>query len=121
MILKSIKLTNIRSYIDQKIEFPQGSVVLAGDIGSGKSTILLAIEFALFGLKKGDLTGSSLLRHGTKDGSVELNMDIDGKDIFLRRALKRTSKDIKQDSGYIAINGIKKVASSPNEKDQAVA
>ena len=55
MILKYIKLENIRSYLNQIIEFPTGSVLLSGDIGSGKSTVLLAIEFVLFGVKRKDL------------------------------------------------------------------
>ena len=55
MFLKSIKLNNIRSYEHAEINFPSGSVLLAGDIGSGKSSILLAIEFAIFGAKKGEL------------------------------------------------------------------
>ncbi|MEM2914856.1 MAG: AAA family ATPase, partial [Candidatus Bathyarchaeia archaeon] len=50
MILKSLKLENIRSYTNQIIEFPLGTTLFEGDIGSGKSTILMAIEFALFGL-----------------------------------------------------------------------
>ena len=52
MVLKYVKLENIRSYINQKIEFPTGSILLSGDIGAGKSTVLLSIEFALFGIKK---------------------------------------------------------------------
>ena len=68
MFLKSIKLNNIRSYENQEINFPLGSVLLAGDIGSGKSSILLAIEFAIFGAKKGELPAYTLLRHGKKEG-----------------------------------------------------
>ena len=49
MILESIELKNIRSYDDQKIEFPKGITLFEGDIGSGKSSILMAVEFALFG------------------------------------------------------------------------
>ncbi len=108
MFLKSIKLHNIRSYESQEIDFPSGSVLLAGDIGSGKSTILLAIEFAIFGAKKGELPAYTLLRHGKKEGSVELKMNIDGKDIIVKRTLKRSNEDIKQEAGYIIINGIKK-------------
>ena len=74
MILKSIKLENIRSYLNQSIDFPTSSVLLSGDIGSGKSTILLSIEFALFGVKRKELSGSALLRHGKKTGSVELKL-----------------------------------------------
>ena len=56
MQLISLTLKNIRSYKDAKIEFPTGTVMLSGDIGSGKSTILLAIEFALFGVLRGELS-----------------------------------------------------------------
>ena len=108
MFLKSIKLNNIRSYENAEINFPLGSVLLAGDIGSGKSSILLAIEFAIFGAKKGELPAYTLLRHGKKEGNVELGMQIDGKDILIKRTLKRSNEDIKQESGYVIINGIKK-------------
>ena len=108
MFLKSVKLHNIRSYEHQGIELPIGSVLLAGDIGSGKSTILLAIEFAIFGAKKGELPAYTLLRHGKKEGSVELRMQIDGKDIIIKRTLKRSNEDIKQEAGYVIINGLKK-------------
>ncbi|MBW2965963.1 AAA family ATPase [Candidatus Woesearchaeota archaeon] len=108
MLLKSVKLENIRSYLNQTISFPSGSVLLSGDVGSGKSSILLAIEFALFGIRRKHLSGSSLLRHGNNQGSVELAFDIDGKEVIVKRVLKRGKKDIQQDSGYIVINGIKK-------------
>ncbi|HLC61248.1 MAG TPA: SMC family ATPase [Candidatus Nanoarchaeia archaeon] len=112
MFLKSIKLHNIRSYESQSINFPSGSVLLAGDIGSGKSSILLAIEFALFGAKKSELPAYTLLRHGKKEGSVELHMQIDDKDLIIKRALKKSNDDIKQEAGYVIINGIKKDATS---------
>ena len=108
MFIKSIKLHNIRSYESQEINFPQGSVLLAGDIGSGKSTILLAVEFAIFGAKKGELPAYTLLRHGKKEGSVELRMSIDSKDITIKRALKRSNDDIKQEAGYVILNGSKR-------------
>jgi|TARA_Y100000310_G_scaffold345855_1_gene471503 exonuclease SbcC len=108
MFLKSIKLHNIRSYENQEIKFPLGSVLLAGDIGSGKSTILLAVEFALFGAKKGELPAYMLLKHGKKEGNVELQLQIDSKNIVIKRNLKRSKEDIKQEAGYVIINGIKK-------------
>jgi len=88
MLLKSLKLHNIRSYEDQDINFPVGSVLLAGDIGSGKSTILLGIEFAIFGAKKGELPAYTLLKHGKKEGFVELRMQIANKDVIIKRILK---------------------------------
>ncbi len=108
MFIKSIRLHNIRSYENAEINFPLGSVLLAGDIGSGKSTILLAIEFAIFGAKKGELPAYTLLRHGKKEGQVELRMQIDSKDVIIKRTLKRSNNDIKQEAGYVIMNGLKK-------------
>tara|TARA_B100001964_G_scaffold245773_1_gene335879 strand:+ start:5909 stop:7987 length:2079 start_codon:yes stop_codon:yes gene_type:complete len=118
MLLKSIKLNNIRSYLDQKIDFPSGSLLLSGDIGSGKSTILLAIEFALFGSKPSELPASSLLRHGKNEGSVELNFELEGKNIVVKRNLKRGKNGIKQEVGYIITNGIKKELSPVEMKSE---
>jgi DNA repair protein SbcC/Rad50 len=105
MLIRSVRLENIRSYTNEKIDFPEGSTLLSGDIGSGKSTILLAIEFALFGLNKG--SGNSLLRHGKKEGSVELNFSVDGKDVIIKRMLKRNNDDARQTAGYIIIDEMK--------------
>lgn len=95
MIIKSITLNNIRSYTNQTIYFPEGIILLSGDIGSGKSTILLAIEFALFGILRGDLSGSSLLRHGCSEGSVKLEFEINEIKYKVERSLKR-SKSVEQ-------------------------
>ena len=67
MKIKKIILENIRSYEHQEITFPEGSVLLSGDIGTGKTSVLLGIEFALFGLQPGQ-KGSMLLRNGSDYG-----------------------------------------------------
>src|SRR3989339_283152 len=114
MLLKSITINNIRSYNHAKIDLRNGSTLLLGDIGSGKTTILLAIEFALFGLIKGDVSGSTLLRHGKNEGSVELDFSIGKDEIKIHRKLKRKKDTISQDSGYILVNN-KKTESTPVE------
>jgi len=106
MRFKKIKLQNIRSYGEQEIVFPEGSVLLAGEIGSGKTTILLAIEYALFGLQPGQ-KGSSLLRNGSNEGGVRLELEIDGKEIIIERGLIRSSKSVVNDYSAITIDGRK--------------
>jgi len=106
MLLKNLKLNNIRTYKNSEIEFPSSSLMLSGDIGSGKSSILLAVEFALFGILRGELSGDSLLRNGEDEGSVELTFNL-GKDYTIKRTLRRTSKGIQQSSGYIIEDGAK--------------
>ncbi|MFH1506249.1 MAG: AAA family ATPase [archaeon] len=107
MIIRSLELKNIRSYLDEKVVFPEGSVLLSGDIGCGKTTVLLAIEFAIFGIVKGTVSGTGLLRHGKKEGYVKLNFELKDKKVEIMRALKRGSSSVQQSVGYIMINGVK--------------
>lgn len=107
MLVNSIFLENIRSYSTQNIDFSSNSTLLKGDIGSGKSTILYALEFALFGILRGELSGESLLRHGAKNGRVLLDFNVDNTNVVIERTLKRTKESVEQSAGSIVINGVK--------------
>ncbi|MDO8623586.1 MAG: AAA family ATPase [archaeon] len=106
MLIKKIQLKNIRSYKDEEIIFPKGSSLLSGDIGSGKTSVLLGIEFALFGLQPGQ-RGSSLLRNDSKEGGVKIEFEVDGKNIIIERMMKR-GKSISQEYCAITIDNEKK-------------
>lgn len=114
MILNSVKLHNIRSYIDEEITFPKGSVLLSGDIGCGKSSILLAVEFAMFGILPGIIEGEALLRNGKSNGFVEIDFSVDGQHLIVRRNLKRLKDSVRQDSGYLIVDNMK-YELTPNE------
>lgn len=118
MILKSLKLENIRSYKEQTVEFPLGTTLFEGDIGSGKSTILMAIEFALFGL--GSERGDALLRVGAKRGSVTLRFEVDGEEYEVYRSLERRGRSVHQGAdGYLKTkNGVLRL--SPSELKERV-
>lgn len=119
MIIKKIVLDNIRSYEHQEISFNEGSTLLAGDIGSGKTSVLLGIEFGLFGLQPGQ-RGSILLRHDTVEGGVKLIFEVDGKEITVERTLKR-GKTVSQDYAAITIDGIKEEMSVTELKSRVLA
>src|SRR3990167_2410887 len=102
MKLKKIILENIRSYENQEVLFPEGSILLSGDIGSGKTSILLGIEFALFGLQPGRKS-TSLLRNGKNVGGIIFHFEINGKEIIIERNLKK-NKTISQDTCYLTID-----------------
>jgi DNA repair protein SbcC/Rad50 len=106
MIIKKVIIENMRSFEKQEINFPPGSTLLSGDIGVGKTTILLSIEFALFGLQPSQ-KGSCLLRNGADNGKVTLELDIEGKNIIIERTLKRSKKSINQDYASITVNSEK--------------
>lgn len=113
MIFNTLMMENIRSYQKDKIEFPSGTSLFEGDVGSGKSTILMAVEFALFGL--GNQKGDALLRKGSKKGSVRLDFSVDGKDYQVKRTLTRgKNNSIRQEKGILGVDG-KKIQLSPSE------
>ncbi len=120
MLFKKLTIQNIRSYKNLTIEFPKGSVLLAGDIGSGKTSVLLGLQFALFGLQPGQ-KGTSILRQGTDAAYVQLDIDIDGKTIILERTIKKSSNgSITQDSNIITIGTKREELSTSEMKDRII-
>ncbi len=97
MKIMSIQLENIRSHVKTLIDFSEGFNCLVGGVGTGKSSVLYAIDFALFG----DPIGRSyeyLLREGAKTGKISLKFVEKGKKYTILRALKRRGTRIGQDS-----------------------
>ena len=119
MLLYSLELENVRSYRKARIDFGKGRMLLSGDIGAGKSTILLAVEFALFGLIRGWNDGEKLMRHGSTHARVRLNLDLGG-DLVIERSLKRTSSGIQQ--GEVRINdGVERLITPSEARSLIIA
>ncbi|MCS7125017.1 MAG: SMC family ATPase [Candidatus Bathyarchaeota archaeon] len=96
MKIEVVHLENIRSHVKSTVPFARGFNCLVGGLGCGKSSILYAIDFALFG----DPLGRSyeyLLREGAETGRVVLQFVQNGKSYTLTRGLKRRGKGISQD------------------------
>lgn len=108
MRFESIELNNIRSYKKESVRLPEGAVLLSGDVGHGKSSLLMAIEFALFGMRAGQLSGGDLLREGEKRGSVKVKFSVNGKEYEVKRTLSRKGDSVRQDSGYLVRGNMKK-------------
>jgi len=95
MKIEIIQLENIRSHVKSTVPFARGFNCLVGGLGCGKSSILYAIDFALFG----DPLGRSydyLLREGEDSGKVTVQFIQDGKSYKISRRLKRRGKGISQ-------------------------
>ena len=120
MILKQLDLRNIRSYETlESLTFDEGVSLLFGDVAAGKSSILYAIEFALFGLT-GDLTGSKLLRRGSDEGSVALTFEQDGQQYTVTRLLSQAGSGIRQADCALTANGDTKAYSVTDLKSEIV-
>jgi exonuclease SbcC len=122
LLLRRITLKNIRSYNDDRsvdVEIPQGTVLLEGDVGSGKSSILYAIEFALFGL--GEMSGEYMLSEGKDEGHVSLEFTVDGHDYEAHRGLKRHRTGVAQANCYLSANGERSELSASDLKEKVIA
>ncbi|MDH5595779.1 MAG: SMC family ATPase [Candidatus Bathyarchaeota archaeon] len=96
MRIKTVRLENIRSHVKTDVPFARGFNCLVGGLGRGKSTVLYAIDFALFG----DPLGRSydyILREGADVGKVTMHFVHNGKNYRILRGLQRRGKGISQD------------------------
>ncbi len=82
--LKSIELKNFRSWKHLIYPFKDGITLLEGKIGTGKSSIILAIKYALQGNIEG-LRKSDLVREGQDDLLVKLDMLIEDRNVTILR------------------------------------
>ncbi|MEK0319893.1 MAG: SMC family ATPase [Nitrosopumilus sp.] len=77
-MITSIELGNFLAHSDTKLEFENGVTVFVGDNGAGKSSIIDAITFALFG-KHTRKSNKSLIKRGSNEGFTKIGFSINDK------------------------------------------
>ncbi|GBE55100.1 MAG TPA: hypothetical protein ENH28_07325 [Euryarchaeota archaeon] len=78
MIIKRIELRNFKSHKHSILKLDEGISVIVGENGSGKTSILEAIGYALFRLQSVKL--DQLIRRGADDMSVIIDFSLRGED-----------------------------------------
>lgn len=73
MRISRIRVRNIRSYADATLELAPGTTLLVGDVGAGKTSLLYAVEMALFGTA--EIEATFLVRHGASEAEVEVTLE----------------------------------------------
>jgi DNA repair exonuclease SbcCD ATPase subunit len=116
LIIKSLRLDNFRSFNQAQLDFVPGQNYIFGQNWQGKSSVVDAIGFALFGVdifpKKVAGTAVSsdhLVNEGSKHGSVELRFEHDGCEYSLHRSLPGRRVSLKKADQEVAV-GIRTVA-----------
>ena len=96
MKFEHLRLQNIRSYADQTVDFPEGIILIHGDNGAGKTSLLTGLFGGLF-LSEIRSVGSSsfglddLVRRGATKGVVELTFEAGGDSYTVEWTLYTTS------------------------------
>lgn len=91
MIIKSLHLQNYRRYKDELVEFPDGLIGIVGNNGTGKSTLIEAIGWCLYGndaarTKKEFIKRTSAGSH--EDCKVEVEMLFGDETVRIERELR---------------------------------
>ncbi|HPH97277.1 MAG TPA: hypothetical protein PKW33_11790 [Anaerolineaceae bacterium] len=93
MFIESVELRNIKSYATPptRVLFRNGVNLIWGDNGSGKTTILESIGYALFGVNNYNI--SQFIREGEDEGEIVLTFEARDERMYqVVRNLKKTAK-----------------------------
>ncbi len=90
MQLRRVEVRNIRSYEHARLELSGGTTLLVGDVGSGKTSLLYAIEMALFGTA--EIEATFLVRHGAAESTVLVALEDAGHQFEIERSFRRVRR-----------------------------
>lgn len=106
MIIKELEMVNFRSHKSTKLSFDRGITLIVGENGAGKTSILEAINFALFKEKPEHLKIDELIMHGESEMKVSLRFIANGREYKVIRARERGKSE---DALYETENGRQKI------------
>jgi len=87
MILKDVNIRDFRSHERTIVKFDEGISVIVGDNGSGKTSILESINFALF-KQKPNVNVDDLIRRGADSTEVSVTFTANGRTFRATRGRK---------------------------------
>ncbi len=118
MKIDIVQVENVRSHIKSTVPFTRGFNCVVGGVGCGKSSLLYAVDFALFG----DAVGRSfeyLLREGADACRVTVQFTQNGGTYKIVRGLKRKGKGITHDIDQLKLYEDDRIVASM--KNEAIA
>ena len=77
-MIRNVELVNFLAHSDTKLEFDSGATVFVGENGAGKSSIIDAITFSLFG-EHTRKNNKGLIRRGANQGFAKIEFSANGK------------------------------------------
>lgn len=85
-MITSVELGNFISHFETRLDFEEGVTVFVGHNGAGKSSVIDAITFALFG-EHTRKSNKSLIRRGTSQAYSRVNFTLNGKQYQAERKI----------------------------------
>lgn len=105
MLLNKLRMRNFKRFRDQEIVFQDGITGIVGNNGTGKSSIVSAVLFALYGLQGTGLDGNYIVSSfaGPQDVcEVRLDFSVGGNEYaVVRRFKRRASSNLHEANLYL--------------------
>ncbi len=80
-MLENLRVNNFRSHEKTEINLHSGLNVFLGEVGAGKTSILEALSFALFGKIASSITQTELIKRGSKQAKAILIFKVDSEKV----------------------------------------
>jgi DNA repair exonuclease SbcCD ATPase subunit len=106
MRILRLKLTNFKRHRDLEVEIRPGLIGLTGHNGSGKSSFLSSMAFAITGAPLNDEPLKDLITWGEKNGSVEMEFEHQGMNYTVVRPIGKPGATLDSADGSVSIKGI---------------
>ncbi len=96
-MIKSLSLKNWTSHTNTNLTFTKGVNLFIGIIGSGKTSVLEAISYALFGKIPGGSRKrekkNEIIRYGEDKAEVKMEFELDGKNYTIIRSIHNSKSE----------------------------
>ncbi|RMW38306.1 MAG: SMC family ATPase [Nitrosopumilus sp.] len=113
-MITSVELGDFLAHSDTKLEFDNGVTVFVGHNGAGKSSIIDAITFALFG-QHTRKSNKGLIKRGATQGYSKVNFSVNGKSF---EAVRKIDSKGTLSAKFTEIVGDEKVEIAAGERKQ---
>jgi exonuclease SbcC len=91
-MINDIQLKDFIAHKDTKIEFGKGITIFVGHNGSGKSSVIDAITFALFGEHTRGKSKKNLVRRGANQATVKMRFTLNSREYEVARGMDGPSQ-----------------------------
>ncbi|MBN2121502.1 SMC family ATPase [Candidatus Micrarchaeota archaeon] len=124
-MISSLSLKNWRTHKDTQVNFGRGTNLVIGIMGSGKSALLDALSYALFGafpqLRRRETSLFDAISYDEEEAEVALSFSHSGKDYRVVRRLKKKQASVAAASKLMLLPERKVLESGPKRVTEAIS
>ncbi|MGI0048876.1 MAG: AAA family ATPase [Nitrososphaera sp.] len=109
-MIKDIQLKDFIAHRDTKLEFGKGITIFVGHNGSGKSSIIDAVTFALFAEHMRGKSNKNLVRRGANSAMVQMHFTLNSREFSVVRGLSSSGQSFSQ---FVLVSDGDKIVNKP--------